>query len=685
MKNLAFFIKSIILLIIMAAVGILATGYMASQAQKLVAASVQIHNTDAQGALDVANAKEQVMRALADMLSIGIVSDTKAKATLVSQMNNALDNFNKSMSHAKILVPDYTAQLETLQRQGNALFSNDCARSLQAGGAHAGGNMPPLAQQNCLNAFIPYAAHMTSVRNAMITMSGQKFQGLTARAQQTTWISMILLITSIIIILLLSCWAITIWIARPLNRLRSVMQRLSAGDLSVQVPDTDRRDEVGQMARTVMVFKDNGIERHRIEEIAKKTQEEIDSERTRNESVRAEMSKAQAQVVEALADGLEQLAAGDLEFRIAQNFQESYEKLRLDFNRAIDALQHTMQRIHKNAASVRSNTGEITQSADNLSRRTEQQAASLEEAAASLDEITATVRKASEGASEAKSLANEAKADAERSGNVVEKTVEAMEEIESSSKKISNIIGVIDEIAFQTNLLALNAGVEAARAGDAGRGFAVVATEVRALAQRSADAAKEIKALIMTSGMQVETGVKLVNETGEALGRIVSRVSDLNELVTNIANSSKEQTTALEEVNAAVNQMDQVTQQNAAMVEENTAASYALANEADELSRLVGQFRIGADKQTPNEKQINSDSNKIPSNGLVGDTGLKKENEKHNQLINKNDNKTTNNLIKFDKIKNTISNDTMPEPKNLKQKRYSSKFLVNDGNDWDEF
>ena len=255
-------------------------------------------------------------------------------------------------------------------------------------------------------------------------------------------------------------------------------------------------------------------------------------------------------------------------------------------------LQVTMQAIATNTQGVRSGAEEITQASDDLSRRTEQQASSLEETAAALDEITATVRRTAEVANEARDLVSTSKTDAERSGAVVRQTVGAMGGIDSS-KQIANIIGVIDEIAFQTNLLALNAGVEAARAGDAGRGFAVVATEVRALAQRSADAAKEIKTLILASTQQVDVGVKLVSETGQALGRIVTQVSQLNGLVVELAASAKEQSTGLGEVNAAVNQMDQITQQNAAMVEQATAASRSLSDEAQELARLVGQFNIG--------------------------------------------------------------------------------------------
>ena len=320
---------------------------------------------------------------------------------------------------------------------------------------------------------------------------------------------------------------------------------------------------------------------------------QADDARAVTETERERLSAEDRQTVAFVGAALEALANGDLTHRITGDMPARSEMLKRNFNATADKLQQTMQSIATNTQGVRAGAAEITQSSDDLSRRTEQQAASLEETAAALDQITATVRKTAEGANEARNVANAAKADAERSGLVVGETVTAMSGIETSSKQITNIIGVIDEIAFQTNLLALNAGVEAARAGDAGRGFAVVATEVRALAQRSADAAKEIKTLISASGAQVEMGVKLVGETGQALGRIVEQVARLNRLIGDIAGSAQEQATGLAEVNSSVNQMDQVTQQNAAMVEESTAASHSLVAEAEELARLVGQFRIG--------------------------------------------------------------------------------------------
>ena len=297
--------------------------------------------------------------------------------------------------------------------------------------------------------------------------------------------------------------------------------------------------------------------------------------------------------------GLEKLAEGDLQFRLTEPLPPHYEKLRADFNAAVAQLQDTVSVIGRNTHAIRAGAGEIASAADDLSHRTEQQAASLEQTAAALDQITATVRKTADGADHARDVVGKAKADAERGGVVVREAVLAMGEIESSSHKVAQIISVIDEIAFQTNLLALNAGVEAARAGDAGRGFAVVAQEVRALAQRSAEAAKEIKTLISASTAQVGSGVKLVGETGESLERIVAQVADINGVVLEIAASAKEQATGLAEVNGAVNQMDQTTQQNAAMVEQSTAASHSLAQEADDLARLLRRFRTGQREIAP--------------------------------------------------------------------------------------
>jgi methyl-accepting chemotaxis protein len=413
------------------------------------------------------------------------------------------------------------------------------------------------------------------------------------RAQSSARLGIFIVLGVMLAIIIVVVCLLVAAIAAPVASMTEVMRRLADHDTSVVIPGVGRRDEIGAMADAVQVFKDNAIERVRLEAEAASFQNNLDRKLQETQAAFEAAGKAQKDVVEGLKAGLSDLAAGDLTVRLSLAVAQEYESLKSDFNSAMDSLQRTMAAIAGNTSGVKSGAGEITRASDDLARRTEQQAASLAQTAAALDQLTATVNKTAEGAKVARDLVNATRQDAEESGKVVGETVQSMGGIETSSREIGNIIGVIDEIAFQTNLLALNAGVEAARAGEAGRGFAVVATEVRALAQRSADAAKEIKMLISASGTQVETGVKLVGATGKALSRIVEQVSRLNALVVDIAASAQEQATALAEVNNAVNAMDQTTQQNAAMVEQSTAASHGLAGEAEELFRLVGRFSIG--------------------------------------------------------------------------------------------
>ena len=391
---------------------------------------------------------------------------------------------------------------------------------------------------------------------------------------------------------LVMAWLLTRIMVRPVTQMTSAMNRLSSGDLEAQISGAGRKDEVGAMARAVQVFKDNALALQRAEADKRQADAAMDAERSRNEAERATVAEQQAFVVSSLATGLDKLAGGDLVFRLQTGFAPEYEKLRTDFNAAMDELQQTLRIIAAAASGLQTGAGEISSAADDLARRTEQQAASLEETAAALDGVSTTVKRSASGARQADTAVTSARSHAEESGEVVRRAVEAMTAIETSAGEISQIIGVIDEIAFQTNLLALNAGVEAARAGDSGKGFAVVAQEVRALAQRSAEAAKEIKSLISTSSHQVKDGVELVHRTGGALDQIVVQVADISELISGISASSQEQATGLAEINTAVNHMDQVTQQNAAMVEQSTAASHSLATEASELSRLVSKFRL---------------------------------------------------------------------------------------------
>ncbi len=394
-------------------------------------------------------------------------------------------------------------------------------------------------------------------------------------------------------------------ITRPLSGLTRGMRELADGNFDVVLPGLDRKDEIGQIASAVGAFKGKSAEKARAEaDQALRRQSEEAAAQARTAAERERVAAEQRIAIEQLGVALIKLAEKNLTYRMTATLPEAYKKLQSDFNGAIEQLAKAFEGVNQSVESVHTGTREITTAANDLSRRTEQQASSLEETAAALGEVTETVRKTAAGAKQAREVVSSARGDAERGGEIVSKAVEAMGKIEKSSQQISQIIGVIDEIAFQTNLLALNAGVEAARAGDSGRGFAVVASEVRALAQRSAEAAKEIKALISTSATQVGEGVELVAQTGKALERIEAKVSELANVMADIAASAQEQATGLQQINTAVNQMDQTTQQNAAMSEQASAAGQSLAQESGRLSELVGQFQIGRGGDDPLRREL---------------------------------------------------------------------------------
>ena len=406
-------------------------------------------------------------------------------------------------------------------------------------------------------------------------------------------------------------------LVKPLTAIDDSMRRLSSGETELALPKTRANDEIASMTRAVVVFRDAALERDRLEREAaeqralaeeqrNKTAEERarnEEERRKNAEVQEQAAQEQATVIGNLGEGLQKLSEGDLVFRLDEASFGSYRQISQDFNRMAERVAASMSVIATSTREVTNSATEISEATTDLSQRTEEQAASLEQTSASMEEISKTVKANSENAQHANELAGNTREVASRSGKIVAQAVDAMSRIEGSSKKIADIISVIDEIARQTNLLALNAAVEAARAGEAGRGFAVVASEVRSLAQRSSQAAKDIKDLITNSGIQVQEGVDLVNRAGQSLGEIVASIKSVADIVSDIARASAEQAEGVDQVNKALTQMDQVTQQNSALVEENAATAKSLEQQAAAMSEQVGTFRLAVnDTVAPSQR-----------------------------------------------------------------------------------
>ncbi|MGO7333960.1 methyl-accepting chemotaxis protein [Rhizobium leguminosarum] len=564
--------------------------YVISEFRRADAAYSAFIDHEAQASMLSARASAS---AVASVLQVTLIADMKpdtpafqtALAT-PSKLPQARDRMKQALAlvpSRKSAIDEIQAGIDEIETLANKIIEQSKAKD-------SAGALSNVALINAkLDALTP---KMIANNDAMMAMLNDGGDALSASVNGRIVFCFVLIGIAVLAAVGFSVVVAQKGIAGPMTQLRLRMTRLAEGDTTSDVSCLDRGDEVGQMAKAVSVFRDNAIERARIEARAETDRDVSDSERRDREAQKAREASELDRAVTALGDGLRRLAAGDLASHIAEPFVAHLDALREDFNNSVEKLNETLHTVGANARAIGAGANEIRSSADQLSQRTEQQSASVEETAAALEEITTTVRDAAKRAEEASQLVARTRLGAEKSGEVVRKAVSAMQQIEKSSGEISNIIGVIDDIAFQTNLLALNAGVEAARAGDAGKGFAVVAQEVRELAQRSAKAAKEIKALISTSGSHVQTGVSLVGETGKALDAIVQEVQEINQHVHAIAEASREQSIGLQEINTAVNTMDQGTQQNAAMVEESTAASHNLATEASALNNLLGQFRL---------------------------------------------------------------------------------------------
>ncbi len=382
----------------------------------------------------------------------------------------------------------------------------------------------------------------------------------------------------------------------PLAGLAEATQAVASGDLGATIRHQERRDEIGVMSRALHSFRQSLQRQKDMEAQAAQMARDAERERDARQAEREAQAIELQSVVSALGSGLGRLADGDLACTIDRRFPEELEALRLDFNRSVQQLRDAMLAIGGHSAAVREGSSEMRGSADQLAARTERQSISISQAAAAIDQVTRAVREQLARAEDAARIATTAREGADTSAGIMHSMIEAMENIQGSSQKINQIIGVIDEIAFQTNLLALNAGVEAARAGESGKGFAVVAQEVRELAQRSAHAAKEITALLAKSTSDVEAGVALVEKAGSAIGAIGGHVTDIDGRIRSIMESTREEADSLRAINASVGELETATQQNAAMVEETSAAIHKLAQEAGEMDHRLGQFRLNEER-----------------------------------------------------------------------------------------
>jgi len=430
------------------------------------------------------------------------------------------------------------------------------------------GDMVTMKEVHAAELTPAYQRQHDAVSN-LVELSGKYRAGLMDRAHLVVGVLVAVFVVIALLIIAtinLAARAIRSKVVSPLVETAEVMQRMADGDYAGEIEGADRPDEIGTMARAILVFRENGLARQAAE-------------------------RDQRAVVAALSAGLDCMARQDLEFRINSAFPGGYEELRGNYNTAVDALASALRTVRVGSSSVMGAISEIRAASDDLAYRNEQQASSLAQTAMAMNSVTGSVRETAAGARSVQDAIALAHDEASAGGDVVSRAVAAMAKIEASAQEISQIISVIDGIAFQTNLLALNAGVEAARAGEAGKGFAVVATEVRALAQRSAEAAQHIKALIENSTAQVSEGVSLVGETGARLTGIVEHVARVDGLLSRIAETAAEQAESLASVNIAVAEMDRMTQANAAMVEQSSAATHSLSLEAERLTSLVASFR----------------------------------------------------------------------------------------------
>jgi methyl-accepting chemotaxis protein len=558
-----------------------------------------------------------IERAAANIRLAGTTAELKqASDDLIARNGSAVKVADQLVARVKAPAQLQRAQrnralIDQLFEAGKELAAvkNEIIALQSKSGAVAAGDASALAALSARSAKIiseralPVIAELETVAQQMKDFANANGESATAAMAQQLNSSELIgvgLAGAAVLVLIGTAFFLFFSIARPVRALTGAMKELAGGKFDIVLPGLGRKDEIGDIAGAVGAFKVKAAEKAQSEadEVLRRQRDEAQAQakiaqgEAKVAQERAAAAALQAQVVEQLAAGLKNLSAGDLTFRL-DDFPATYQQIMIDFNTAIAGLQETIQAIIAGTREVASTAVEISTSTTDLSQRTEEQAAGLEETSASMAQISEIVKKNAENAQQANTFAAATREVADRGGAVVAQTVSAMARIEESSGKISEIISVIDEIARQTNLLALNAAVEAARAGDAGRGFAVVASEVRSLAQRSSQAAKDIKDLITNSTGQVQEGVALVNRAGDALTAIVESIKKVVVVVAEIASASAEQSAGIDQVNLALTQMDEMTQKNSALVEENAASAKSLEQQSQNMDERVSFFQIG--------------------------------------------------------------------------------------------
>ncbi|MDH4413526.1 MAG: HAMP domain-containing methyl-accepting chemotaxis protein [Rhizobium sp.] len=542
--------------------------------------------------------------AIADIIMMTNSADIEAADR---SLTKARSDFTEYMNAAVTAMPDHErsaadSRLVALRQAGSRILGSGCRSAIEAGRESV---TPETVLQavatyarECQPQFPPIIAELTTVADATLAKAKTETAELEIHSHDTQRNQIILMLAGTLLVMLLGLAVFRFSVVKPLNKLTADMATIAGGRLDIDIADADRKDEIGAMAQALEVFKQNGLRTRALESEAQASRRTAEEQRMQTAQADRERARAMEEATAMLASGLKRVAQGDMNVQLNKPFTADFEALREDFNITVRQLRDTLSTVAISSHAIGDGSRTLDGSANSLAQRTEQQAAALEQTAAALDQITVNVTNSSKLAQDARTAAAEANRAARESRVVVSSAVEAMQTIETSSTQITNIIGVIDEIAFQTNLLALNAGVEAARAGEAGKGFAVVAQEVRELAQRSAQAAREIKALIRASTHEVVTGAELVARTGVALEAIERSVAAVNTHINSIATSAQEQSVGLVQVNSAVNQIDQTTQQNAAMAQEAMSGSNMLAMQSVQLLELISRFDLGERRGT---------------------------------------------------------------------------------------